>query len=238
MRTRTSRLLAGGVVGASLLLSGCFSVDYELTIGDDGTMDVAFEARIDTTRFEEFGALFGEAAGFGPDELFEEAFQGEDPCAELEATLGDYDVDSEEIRSGSEIGVRCSVKGVAFDDFDPGADGPTVRITQDSQGTTFRGEFSGVSALTGETAEATELLDLDFDELVQIRMVVTGPGGLIDDNATSTSGRTATWVITPDADFIEGDVAIMEAEWGPPGSGGGGSSNTLWIILGDRKSVV
>ena len=91
--------------------------------------------------------------------------------------------------------------------------------------------LEGVDELAGDPSETemiTETLGVSLDDLFTIRFVVTAPGSLGDNNASSTDGSKATWDVKPDADFVTDGDATMTAEWTP---GGGSSGSSVWIIL-------
>ena len=223
-------------VAAAIALAGCFSIESKFEISDDGTADIEFLLLVDTEQLSELAGLFGQDAGLieqlSPSELLAELTEGEDPCADLTGSLIDYDVTVSEIEDGTSVGVGCTVEDVPLDDLDDlGADS-ALAITQDEDGTSFELRLEGVDELTDAGAGAgdvTDLLDVSIDELFEIRFVASAPGSLGDNNATSTSGSTATWVVTSDAAFVVDGNATMTAQWA---AGGSGSSNVLWIVLG------
>ena len=211
------------------MLAGCFSVESNITIDDDGTADVELVTLIDTDRLSELGGLLGEDTGMldglGGEELLQELTQGEDPCGDLGSSFTEYDVSTREIDNGSEVGVGCTVEGVPISELNSiGADS-SFAIEQDDAGTRFSAVLEGVDELTGGSDDLTELIDIDLDELFSIVFTATGPGSLGDNNATSTSGATARWEITADAAFVSNGDATMTAEWTP-----GGDSDNSWVI--------
>ncbi len=220
---------AVAVVAASLALAGCFSVESNITINDDGTADVELVTLIDTEQLAELGNLLGQDTGLldglSGEDLLNELTQGEDPCADLGSSFTDYEVSTREIDNGNEVGVGCVVQGVPIEELNSiGADS-SFAIEQDDSGTRFSAVLQGVDELTAG-AEELPLPGIDFDELFSIVFTATGPGSLGDNNATSTNGSTATWEITADAAFVEGGDATMTAEWTP-----GGSSDSSWLIV-------
>jgi hypothetical protein len=128
--------------------------------------------------------------------------------------------------------VGCTVTGVPIAELNSlGDDTSSFSIEQDENGTRFNAVLEGVDELTGDPSETemvTEMLGVSLDDLFTIRFVVTAPGSLGDNNASSTDGSAATWDVKADADFVTDGNATMTAEW-TPGGGDGGSS--VWIIL-------
>ena len=221
------------LVVASLVLTGCFRFESTYTINDDGTADVSILTVIDTEQLEELGGLLGQDTGdlmgLGGEDLLSTLTEGEDPCGDVTGSLDGYDVEVEEISDGSEVGVKCTVSGVPIDALTTSGQDSSISIEQDESGTRFTATLQGVDELTGggDAADMTELLGVSLDELFSIVFSVSGPGSLGDNNATSTDGSTATWDITPDADFVVDGDATLTAEWTP----GGSSSSSTWIIV-------
>jgi hypothetical protein len=223
------------LVALTTVLAGCFSVEATFTINDDATADVDFITLIDTARLEEFSGLLGEDAdqlsGLSGPELLEQLFEGDDPCGDIVGSFSDYDVSTREIDEDGKVGVGCTASGVPLAELNSLDDDSSFMIEQADGVTRFMAVLEGVDELAGDPAETddlVEMLGLDLDELFSIRFAATAPGSLGENNATSTDGATATWEVTPDADFVTDGDATMTAEW-TPGSGGSGSST--WIIL-------
>ena len=221
------------LVVASLLLTGCFRFESTYTINDDGTADVSILTVIDTEQLQELGGLLGQDTSdlmdLGGEDLLSTLSEGDDPCGDITGSLASYDVALEEINDGTEVGVRCTVSGVPIDELTTSGQDSSISIEQDDTGTRFTATLQGVDELTGgaDSGDITELLGLSLDELFSIVFSVSGPGTLGDNNASSTSGSTATWDITADADFVVDGDATLTAQWTPGGSSG---SNT-WIII-------
>jgi hypothetical protein len=223
------------LIVATLVLTGCFRFESTYTINDDGTADVSILTVIDTEQLEELGGLLGQDTddlmGLGGEDLLSTLSEGDDPCGDVAGSLGDYDVQIEEISEGSEVGVRCTVSGVPIGELTTSGEDSSINIEQDETGTRFTATLQGVDELTGgdgaDSGDITELLGLDLDELFSITFNVAGPGSLGDNNASSTSGSTATWKITPDADFVVDGDATLTAEWTP----GGGSDSNSWVVI-------
>ena len=225
------------IATASLLLAGCFTVEATFTINDDATADLDYLILIDTEQLEDFAGLLGEdtsALGdLSGDALLEEFTGGDDPCSDLTAELTDYEVSTREIDENGEVGVGCTVSSIPITELSSlGDDTSSFSIEQDADGTRFDAVLEGVDELAGDPAETdamVDLLGLDLDDLFTVRFVVSAPGSLGSNNASSTSGSTATWDVKADADFVADGDATMTAQWTP--GGGDGSSSTLLIVL-------
>jgi hypothetical protein len=221
---------AVAILAAILLLSGCFTLESNVTINDDATADLEVVAIFDTERLSRFAELFGEdAAGMedlSPDELFSEFTGGDDLCGEFEDTYAGYDIESEDIVDGQQVGGRCTIRGVPIDELQDVGEDSSLTITQDGAITTFTAVLEGVDELTAGSEDVVDLLGVNLDELFSITFSATGPGSLGANNATSTSGSTATWKITPGAPFVANGDATMNAEWSTEGGGG-----STWVIV-------
>ncbi len=235
--TRRPLLSVLALVATTALLAGCFSIEATFTINDDATAEIDYLVLIDTEQLGEIADLLGEDAGgldgLGGDALLQELTGDDDPCADLTSELTDYDVSTREIDDDGQVGVGCTVSGVPIEEISSlGDDTSSFSIEQDADGTSFDAVLEGVDELTGTgddgSAEIVALLGLELDDLFTIRFVVTAPGSLGDNNATSTDGATATWVVTPDAEFVVDGDATMSAQWTPGDSGG---SSTLIILI-------
>lgn len=235
-RTLRTAISALAVIATSALLAGCFTLEATFTVNDDATADLDYLILLDTEKLEELSGLLGEDLGdvgdLSGDALLDEFFGGDDPCADLTEELTDYEVTTREIREDGEAGVGCTVIGVPIAELNSlGDDTSSFSIEQDDDGTRFNAVLEGVDELAGDPSETemlTEMLGVSLDDLFTIRFIVTAPGSLGENNASSTDGSKATWEVKPDADFVTDGDATMTAEW-TPGGGGGGSS--LWIIL-------
>jgi hypothetical protein len=224
------------VAGIALLaaaLSGCFTLESRIDIGEDGTADISLTSLIDVERLESLLGTFGESTeGLGDlsgEALLEEFGEGEDPCGELTAEFGGDRVTTTEVSEGSRRGVTCTVSDIPLDQVVDLGEGASTQIQQADGVTTVELILEGAADLTGDPDEFTDLLGLSFEELFDLRFVISAPGRIVEHNATSVDGATATWRLTPDAEFLTGDEARLTARWEPgsPGSGGG----TWWIVV-------
>lgn len=221
----------------TILLASCFTLESTFTISDDGTVDLEVISLIDTEKLsdiaETFGGDFGDFGDFGdlsgPD-LLEELTEGEDPCGNLVDSLLDYEVDTREIDEGTMVGVGCTVRDVPIEDLtDLGTDS-FLTIEQDDSGTRFELVLEGADELTGGgegDIDIGALLGIDLDELFAIQFSASAPGSLSDNNATSTDGATATWLLTTDAAFVVDGTATMSASWVAATSG----SSSVGLII-------
>jgi hypothetical protein len=234
--THTTVVRTAAIAVASVFLAGCFTVEATFTIKDDATADIDYLVVIDAEQLQEFAGMLGEDAGaldeLSGDALLQELTGDEDPCAGLTEELTDYDISTREIDEDGSVGVGCTVSSVPIAELvSLGDDTSSFTIEQDDDGTRFDAVLEGVDELAGDPAETgamTDMLGVDLDELFTIKFVVTAPGSLGDNNASSTDGSTATWDIKPDSDFVTDGDATMTAEWTP---GGGGSGSSTWIVI-------
>ena len=223
---------AAVAVATSALVSGCLALETSFEISDDGTADVGIVTTIDTAQLEQLGGLFGQDASefedLSGDELLGE-FTDDDPCDELSSDLVGYDVTTREIDEDGLVGVGCTVTGVPIEELTDLGDDSTLVIAQDDDGTSFEFVLGGVDELTAVGGDdVTGGLGLDFEELFELRVVVSAPGSIESSNASSTSGSTATWLITPDADFVAAGTATMSAQWS---ASGGSSGSSVWVVI-------
>ena len=238
--SRRTKKTAGTAIALSVtsaLLAGCFTVEATFTIKDDATADIDYLVLIDTEQLQEFSGLLGEDAGalddLSGDALLEEVMGGDDPCSDLTGEFDDSQISTREIDDNGKVGVGCTVSGVPIAELDSlGADTSSFSIEQDAGVTRFNAVLEGVDELAGDPAETdamAETLGVTLDELFTIRFIVTAPGSLGENNASSTDGSTATWDVKPDSDFVTNGDATMTAEWTP--GGGGGSSMAIILAI-------
>ena len=239
--TRRTKKTAGSAIAlaaASALLAGCFTVEATFTINDDATADIDFLILIDTEQLQEFSDLLGEDAGaldeLSGDALLEEITGGDDPCSDLTGEFDASQISTREIDENGEVGVGCTVSGVPIAELNSlGDDTSSFSIEQDAGVTRFNAVLEGVDELAGDPAETdamTEMLGVTLDELFTIRFIVTAPGSLGENNASTTDGSTATWDVKSDSDFVTDGDATMTAEW-TPGGGGGSSTGIILAIV-------
>lgn len=216
------------------MLTGCFAAEMNLTIHDDDA-DVAYTLLVDVDRLGEVAAALGsdlpDLSGLSGEVLVDQILEGEDPCAEIRAALPDRDVVTSEVTDGGRRGVRCTMAGVPFEELTRLGEGTTVRIVRDAGTTTVEIDLEGVDDLTADTEQLGAEAGLAFQDLYEIRFVVTAQGSLTEHNATSTDGATADWLITPDAPFLDNGTARLRATWTDGGGDGGGMGAGIVVIV-------
>ena len=238
--SRRTMKTAGAAIALSVtsaLLAGCFTVEATFTIKDDATADIDYLVLIDTEQLQEFSGLLGEDAGalddLSGDALLEEVMGGDDPCSDLTGEFDDSQISTREIDENGKVGFGCTVSGVPIAELDSlGDDTSSFSIEQDAGVTRFNAVLEGVDELAGDPAETgamAETLGVTLDELFTIRFIVTAPGSIGENNASTTDGSTATWDVKPDSDFVTNGDATMTAEWTP--GGGGGSSMAIILAI-------
>ncbi len=233
MPRRVSRLTSlFGITALVVVLTGCFSIESTFTVHDDATADVSFLVLVNSQQIEQMAAMLGEDADalgdLSGEALLEEMLGGDDPCVDLESDLSGYEVTTREIDEGGQVGVECTVSNVPLAELNDSmeSDGEArFSIEQDASGTRFNATLDGVDELALDSEEMGAIPGFDFDDLVSIVFNVSAPGSLGANNATSTSGSTASWKITPGADFVVGGAAEMHAEWSGSGGGSGGGND-------------
>lgn len=239
---RRPLLSALALVASGALLAGCFTVEATFTIKDDATADIDYLLLIDTERLQGLAELFGEDAGdlddLSSDAILEEFVGDDDPCGGLAEELAEYEITTREINEDGTVGAGCTISDVPIAELDSlGDDTSSFSIEQDADGTRFSAVLEGVDEITGDPAETEPMLamlGIDLDELFTITFTVTAPGSLGENNASSTSGSTATWDVRPDSDFVVDGDATMSAVW----TSGGDDDSSWWIIVAVLAALV
>lgn len=233
------------VTGLLLLTTGCLSAEFKVAINDDDTADIAYTLLINVEQLGELAAAMGSDipadADLGGDALVEELFEGEDPCDDLRTTLTTREVTSTEVTEGALRGVTCTATAVPVAELTDFGDDTTLNIVRAGSTTTVEMTLKGVEELAGDGADfLTQALGSSFAELLQISFVLSAPGTLGENNATSVDGDTATWLVTPDAAFVVSGDAQMRAVWSEGGSSGGVSAGIViaLVLLGVAIAAV
>jgi hypothetical protein len=215
--------------------AGCFSAEMNLTVRDDDTADLTYTVLVDVNRLGELASILGSEApdlsSYSGEDLIAELFEGEDPCTEMRNALAGREVTSTPVNEGERRGVRCAVERVPVAELSGLGDGTSLSIERQGSATTVEIMLTGIDDLAGDSAELGGELGLSYDELLEIRFVATAPGTLDTHNATSVDGATATWLVTPDAEFVTAGEARLEASWTGGDSSGGGAAITVAIVI-------
>lgn len=223
------------LTGMVLLTTGCLSAEMKVAINDDDTADIAYTLLVDLDRLGELAAILGSAvpdtADLSGDELVKELFEGEDPCDDLRTTLTGREVISTEVTEGERRGVRCAATAVPLAELDNLGDDTTLSIVRSGSSTTVDITLTGVDSLAADGEDLGAAIGSSFSDLLQISFVVSAPGTLGDNNATSVDGAVATWLVTPDASFVVNGDAQMRAVWSGGGSSGGGMGAGVVAVI-------
>ena len=205
------------------LLAGCFAAEMKLTINDDD-VDIAYTLLVDVDQLGELAGMLGselpDLSALSGEALIDEILEGDDPCADIRTAFADREVASTEVDEGGRRGVRCSVAAVPFAELSRLNDDTVIAITRDGGTTSVTIDLDGVDDLTAEGDQLGAEIGMAFQDIYEIRFVVSGQGTLTDHNASSIEGTTATWLITPTADFIDNGTARLRATWTGNSSGG------------------
>lgn len=224
------------LTGLMLFTTGCLSAEFKVAINENDTADIAYTLLVDVEQLGELAAAMGSAipdtADLSGDALVEELFEGEDPCDDLRTTLTTREVISTEVTEGGLSGVRCTATAIPLAELTDFGDDTTLSIVRAGSTTTVEIGLQGVDELAGADGDVmTEAIGSSFAELLQISFVMSAPGALGDNNATSVDGATATWLVTPDSAFVVNGDAQMRAVWTDSGSSGGGSTGIVVALV-------
>jgi len=215
--------------------TGCLSAEMKVAINDDDTADIGYTLLVDVERLRELAAMLGSAlpdtADLSGDELVKELFEGEDPCADLRTTLTGREVTATDVTEGERRGVRCTATAVPLTELTDLGDDTALSIVRSDSTTTVDITLQDVDSLAADGEDLGAAIGSSFAELLEISFVVSAPGTLGDNNATSVNGATATWLVTPDAAFVENGDAQMRAVWSGGGTSGGGVSAGVVAVI-------
>ena len=193
-RTKLAALLAA----AAVILTGCLSVDQDVTVDQDGSGTFVVELRLSP----ELVAVF---STFGDEELTSESL-----VSEFENdTAGDFpegtDVTVTPLDSGEGVGARIEL---AFDNLDqlnqlltpdPGADASsafTGEVTRNGDRFEFRAQAVPEEELAGDFGFGSEGLGSNLPE-PEARLSLKLPGGVVETNGTQEDG-VVTWDLLAD----------------------------------------
>ncbi len=219
---RRSAPLVGLLV---LLLSGCFKIDFKITVEDDGSGSIEGLLALDANAAAEFGSAFDLEGADVPsrEELCNEFLSDSD--VPTEATTEPYN-------EGDFCGVRFSqdftademdqVLAESFQD-----EGGEFVIRRDGDGWRFD------AALSDDAGAGSEFFPDELFSDAEFKIRVKLPGRQVEHNADFIeSDGTMVWEIDP---FNPGPDLMARTEPGATitGSGGGddGGSNTVLIVV-------
>ena len=245
------RFLLPASLLALTLLSGCLRTEVSIDVISLEKTDVSLVIAVDVEALSSFVSSFGDAEeaaaleSMSGEELLSEIGDGEDPCAE---TIAGLDFSVSPFEEGDYKGVMCTARG---------ADTSQVMSTVLGDASALReGEIPGTWILEGRLSEAlsfgTGAQDLDDDqgglemgemfdpaEFLELRISVSAPGRVLENNASLVDGNRATWLVTPDSEFMEDSDAVLRAVWEIGAFGESESGPGSWgLVLAVGAAVV
>ena len=180
-RLRRATALAA-VLGATLMLSGCFSVTMDLYVRSDDTVDGTAVLAVDRSLVDAAG---GEHRLIDSLTRSGSSFFGAAPSAGT-VHVGRYE-------SNGSVGVQFEIKGVPLTDFGSGSDvGSAGGLSISRVGDTYVVSGTFDPSLGVAEASAAQAMASDSD----ITLAISFPGEVLHSNGTVT-GQTVTW--KPDA---------------------------------------
>jgi LppM domain len=171
------------VLASVLVLSGCFTVDLDLTVRSDNTVDGTIVLAVDRAWAKKAG---------GVDTFVESLTQGgsgsllaEEPSAGSVAAKPYKDADR--------VGAEYTLSGVPVTDFGQGPD-EDLSIRRVADEFLVTGSLDLTRGQDVASNRAAKLM-----EKAEIRLAITFPGAVIETNGRA-DGRTVTWSTTSDKD--------------------------------------
>jgi hypothetical protein len=238
-RTRRRSTAAALIAAATVVLTGCLNVQYDVNVEADGSGSMLFAYRFDTESIGSMYSMFGEQAP-PPGKI----------CAEI---LADADVDTDIAGTGLKVtvvddGTSCGfdVTGTwsepaGFAEQFADANGalgdaadvsPTVSLTETDSGG-WRLEMYLPSSESGSSgADIPPMFLQMFAESATFAVNVTLPGKISDHNGATVDGSTVSWEWSLfDPEFLGSDQQLF-AESDPAGSSSAGSNVVLLAVAG------
>lgn len=227
------------LVPLALLATGCFKVNLDIEVEDDGSGRIEGEFAVNPDQYlEALGPLaeaFAEAGAEAGEELSRESL-----CASF---LEDQDplppeVNAETFDEGGFCGQRFSAEFGPGDDVaatigelfgDDGTDEDEIVLRKEGENWRFELPIDAEDLGTegGDEFFPPEVLDELLGDS-EFRVRVQLPGRPLEHNATSVDGNTFTW----DLDITNPPQENLFAVTEPGSPGGGGSNAWLWVVLG------
>lgn len=218
----------GGLLVLMLLATGCFKIEAEISVDDDGSGSVEMLSAIDRegvfSVLEDFDMPADEVGTEAEfcDEFTSEMTPGDDGLP-ANATVEDYDQDG---FCGATVSYTLDASTDHSQAIEPLFDGGDARLFKQGENWIFEAnlDLSDLDDGTGDIPPA--MADALFGD-ASMKFVVDLPGSAIDgqNNATSVDGGRFEWDID-----IDDPPARMFAQTAP-GSGGGGGLGLILVIV-------
>jgi hypothetical protein len=188
----------------------------------DVSLLVALDVEMLTSFATEVGGQEQAAAieAMSGEELVGELAEGTDPCS---GVVGGLDFEVSEYSEGNYRGVQCTARGVStsevmaelFDDPDAmredPSDGSWVLNATMRNALGLADDLEDIAGL-----DANGMGDMfDTADLLEFRLTISAPGRVSEHNGTSVNGAKVTWLLTADAEFVDGSDATLRARWTP-----------------------
>lgn len=215
-----------GTVLALVLLAGCLDMTMEVTVDEEGMVDLDTEIIIDSTLA---AMMQQEIDGEGPDAI------AEDFANNMEADGWNVvDYEGEETDDG-DIRVTVSAR-----DTDP-ADLESISVTIEDDHVTYV-ESEGFGDEFDDGLGDDELDDgFDFDEevldMIQIRYIVHMPGDIVETNGEQTDDRTVQWTFADHPEISEFEVTSEIADDAFPIPGFTPAIALVAVVLGSLLAL-
>lgn len=192
-----------------LVLGGCFKVDVDITVEQDGSGQAVFITAIDYETIIDMASAMGDAEGAAPEDGFSlMPTTKEEICGDTGLSMDGVPENAEldEYDEGGFCGIKATVEFANADElaellemFSESGDGTTssVDITQDGDEWLFEAsiETEADGSLLGEDAAGIPIDSL-FDS-AQFQFHVQLPGEAIEHNADEVDGSRFTWNLDP-----------------------------------------
>ncbi len=212
------------VAAAALLASGCFKVNLDIEVEEDGSGRLGGIVAIDFAAFEDLAGSLGEDSGLSRGEL----------CGEFDTESGFNTSELDQARPYDEDGF-CGVEfetAFAADEFDEtfgSLESGEGTLRRDGDGWFFELPFDESEFETGDASAFPGVEELfgDAEYVVRVKL----PGRQVDHNGTRIDDEGfVVW----DLDLTSPpDRLFLRTEPGDPitGSGGGGTGAVILIVI-------
>jgi hypothetical protein len=211
----------------AVALSGCLRTEVTLDVVSSERTDVSLLVALDVEVLTSFATEFGDKEqaealmAMSGEQLVAELAEGEDPCS---GVVGGLEFERAEYSQGNYRGVICTARGVDTKEVMTELFGDPRAIQENTAdgGWVLAARLSNAMGLESSVEEIAGFDSgemFDVGELLEFRVSISAPGRVLNHNGTSANGARVTWVVTQDAEFVEGTDAVLRAQWVPAASG-------------------